>query len=48
VIDGSRIQANALTGTGGSIQIIADNILVAEGDLEGLIARGDISTTGET
>ncbi|HSA80364.1 MAG TPA: filamentous hemagglutinin N-terminal domain-containing protein [Geminicoccaceae bacterium] len=48
VIDGSRIQANALTGTGGNIEIIADNILVPEGDLEGLIARGDMSASGET
>jgi filamentous hemagglutinin family protein len=48
VIDGSTIKADALAGTGGNIQIIADNILVPEGDLEGLIARGEISASGET
>jgi filamentous hemagglutinin family protein len=48
VIDGSTIKADARTGTGGNIEIIADNILVPEGDLEALLARGDISASGET
>ena len=48
VIDGSRIKADAGTGRGGNIRIIADNILVFEGDLEDLLARGDISASGLT
>jgi hypothetical protein len=48
VIDGSTIEADAGTGSGGNVRIIADNILVPEGDLDGLIARGDISAFGET
>jgi hypothetical protein len=48
VIDDSIIKADARTGTGGNIEIFADNILVPEGDLDGLLARGDISASGET
>jgi filamentous hemagglutinin family protein len=48
VIDGSTIKADSDTGSGGNVQIVAANILVAGGDLEGLIARGDISASGET
>ena len=46
VIDGSRIQANAPAGFGGTVTIVADNILVPGGDFEALLARGDISATG--
>ena len=48
VIDGSRIEADAGEGSGGNIEIFADSILVPEGDLEGLIARGEISASGPT
>jgi hypothetical protein len=48
VIDGSTIEADADTGSGGNVRIVADNILVPEGDLEGLIARGEISASGAT
>jgi large exoprotein involved in heme utilization and adhesion len=48
VIDNSTIKADAGAGSGGNIRIVADNILVPEGDLEGLIARGDISASGPT
>jgi large exoprotein involved in heme utilization and adhesion len=46
VIDGSRIQANAGQGSGGRVRIVADNILVPEGDFQALLDREDISATG--
>jgi hypothetical protein len=46
VIDGSRIQANPGQGRGGRVRIIADNILVPEGDFQALLDREDISATG--
>jgi len=46
VIDGSRIQANARQGSGGLVRIVADNILVPEGDFQALLDREDISATG--
>jgi large exoprotein involved in heme utilization and adhesion len=48
VIDNSVIQADARAGFGGNIRIEADNILVPRGDLAALLARGDISASGET
>ena len=39
----TRARAEAATSS-----IVADTILVAEGDLEGLFARGEISASGET
>jgi filamentous hemagglutinin family protein len=46
VIDGSRIQADAGEGSGGLVRIVADNILVPEGDFQALLDRKDISATG--
>ena len=49
IIDGSRIQANARgapRGAGGEITIVADNILVPDGDFQALVDRGDIGATG--
>ena len=46
VIDGSKILANAPVGFGGKVKIIADNILVPEGDFEALLERRDIDATG--
>jgi hypothetical protein len=47
VIDsGSRIQADAPEGFGGSVTIVADNILVPEADFQALLDRKDISATG--
>jgi len=48
IIDGSTIEADADSGSGGNVRIIADNVLVPEGDLEGLLARGEISASGAT
>ena len=46
VIDGSTIKADAGAGSGGNIEIIADSVLVPEGNLEGLIARRRLSASG--
>ncbi|HSA80099.1 MAG TPA: hypothetical protein VLE23_04705, partial [Geminicoccaceae bacterium] len=46
IIDGSRIQANAPAGSGGTVTIVADNILVPGGDFQALLDRKDISATG--
>jgi hypothetical protein len=48
IIDGSTIEADASSGSGGNVRINADNILIPEGDLKGLLARGDISASGAT
>jgi hypothetical protein len=46
VIDNSRIQANAPVGFGGTVTLVADNIVVAGGDFDALVERGDIDASG--
>jgi large exoprotein involved in heme utilization and adhesion len=50
VIDGGMIkaEANAPSGFGGQVRIVADNILVPGGDFQALVDQGDISASGGT
>jgi hypothetical protein len=46
VIDGSRIKADARTGFGGKVALVADHLLVPRGDFAALLARDEISASG--